>query len=318
MKIWNAFASNNSGSYTIVGAFESAELASEVADELLAMAIAHTAYFNSTSSGGTYPPGPSPLEALAAKYNVAATFEQDEWPEYSDEDHPSVFAIGRQVFVHSGYTITMPQSIGAIMYARGGRVSTELNHAHHPIAARFTVYFPYQLKPQLDVPALLQRFVDDVCANALALPQSPTIAPAWQAQTGFGEGDLQLGAAFEDLAPAYKAVVAAAASVGASVGIEITEAHGDPFADLRPCAPLTSAPMVDVWIAYEGEVPDDVAQAISMRRYMTRDQLRALLAAGPLCVRTNVPLSVGEQLRTELALGKTVVTLRASSACKAT
>ena len=315
MKIWNAFASNNSGSYTIVGAFESAELASEVADELHAMAVAHSKYLDPQTSS---PPGPSPLEVLAAKYNVAATLDEDEWPQHSAAEHPSAFAIGRQVFVHSDYTITMPASIGAIMYARGGRVSTELNHAHHPIAATFTVWFPWQTKKTLDVPALLQRFVDDICREdgALSLPQAASIPPAWRTTSEFGEGDLHLGAAFTDLAPAYAAVQAAATAIGAQVGVAIREAHGDPFAHLRPCDPPSNAPMVDVVVEARGDAPSNLASTIALRRRVSHEDAHLLLQQLPAVVLENVPLAIGTRLRDELSVGNAVVSLRAASSSR--
>jgi hypothetical protein len=44
IKIWQAFASNNSGSYTIVGSFGTPEQAAEVAAALREMAERHTVW----------------------------------------------------------------------------------------------------------------------------------------------------------------------------------------------------------------------------------------------------------------------------------
>lgn len=308
MKIWNAFASNNSGSYTIVGSFQSVELAAEVAAELQQMATAHSAYLDKPTQG------PSPLEEMAAKYGVAATFDEEEWPQYSDD--PSVFSIGHQVLVHVDYTSTMPRALGALIYAKGGRVTTELNHAHHPIAAVFTMWFHYEIRRELDIPALLQQLVDELCTTALTLPQAGEFAPAWQMTTAFGEGDLKLGAAFTDLAPAYAAVAAAAAKVGAMCGVKIAEAHGDPFAHLRPCNLPTSVPMVDVVIEDRGERRSDVAKVLTARRWSSAETSHLLLQQLPVVVLETVPLAVGEAVRADLLAAGAVASLRPSPCTK--
>ncbi|HEX7840014.1 MAG TPA: hypothetical protein VF469_21205 [Kofleriaceae bacterium] len=238
IRIWNAFASNNSGSYVIVGSFPSEALAADVAAELLALACAHTAWL-AEPEGDT-----SPLAALAAKYGIAPEDQDDSWPAYGNQEHPEVWAIGHQVFVHSDYTVTMPRLLGHVMYARGGRVQTELDHAHHAIVATFTCYFPWQQRKELDIPARVQAIVDAICADggALALPQQAGIPPAWRGvvagEPPFGEGDLVIGAAFDDLRTAYLAVATAAEAQGAKVIVQVSEAHGgDPLAHLRPCLP---------------------------------------------------------------------------------
>ena len=50
IRIWNAYASNNSGSYTIVGRFESDESAAKLAAELLAVVKAQSAW--AAANGG--------------------------------------------------------------------------------------------------------------------------------------------------------------------------------------------------------------------------------------------------------------------------
>jgi hypothetical protein len=80
IRVWNAYASNNSGSYTIVGRFESDESAAQVAAELLGLAKAQSAW---VAANG---PQPSPLAAFATS-NGLSTYEGmaggDDWPTYS-------------------------------------------------------------------------------------------------------------------------------------------------------------------------------------------------------------------------------------------
>lgn len=241
IRIWNAFASNNSGSYVIVGRFPTVELAKQVADELLEVAKAESAWFESPGTGR------SPLAAYAERHGVRdVSLAGDDWPEYSNMPHPSVWAVGHQVFVYSDYTVTMPPAIGHLMYVRGGRVETELDHAHHAVVAFFEVYFPWPARENIDVPARVQDIIDVLWAEGgpLMSLEMKDHAPAWRgvlpgAPEGFGEADLLIGAAFEDLVAGFTGIARACATVGASVTIRVVEApaHADPFAFLRPPAP---------------------------------------------------------------------------------
>ena len=311
IKIWNAFASNNSGSYVIVGSFPEEALADEVAAELLEVARAQSAWDGKT--------GDAPLDTLAVKYAIADRHDEDEWPQYDSQDHPAVFAIGHQLFVHASYTVTMPKLLGHLIYKRGGRVQTEVNHAHHPIVATFTMYFPWQHRKELDIPARVQALVDSLCApdGALSLPQAPAHPAAWRSMTGFGEGDLVLGAAFDELEAGYRAVAAAATAQGAKVGIQIAEAHGDPFAHLRPCTPATVHRLVDVWLDVRGEAPTNVQKTVALERRLSQTAARALIDRAPVVLFENVTLARAEELRAKLSVGNAVVTLRTASSSKA-
>src|SRR5262245_54003035 len=101
VRIWNAYASNNRGSYTIVGSLPSEEVASEVAAELAAMIEAHTAWhgagqFQASSAD-------SPLAVFCRTHGLSwrdGRGGDDDWPEHSDDNRPRVAAIGNQVVVH--------------------------------------------------------------------------------------------------------------------------------------------------------------------------------------------------------------------------
>jgi hypothetical protein len=241
VRIWNAFASNNSGSYVIVGRFPTAELAKQVADELLDVAKGESAWRKSPGDG------PSPLAVYAARHGVrAASSDGDDWPEYSGTPHPAVWAVGHQVFVHSDYTVTMPPAIGHLMYARGGRVETEIDHAHHAVSAFFDIWFPWQMRGGVDVPARVQDIVDALWAEggALGSLRMTDLAPAWRgvlpgARERFEGPDLLIGASFEDLRAGFSGIAQACAALGAEVRVRVFEAppHADPFAFLRPPAP---------------------------------------------------------------------------------
>ena len=157
-----------------------------------------------------------------------------------------MWAIGHQVFVHCDYTVSMPPALGHAMYVRGGRVATEVDHAHHPLVATFEIAIPWQGRDQIDVPARVQAIVDQLCGpdGALITQSRDELAPAWRGvvpgQTpGFGEPDLVLGVAFDDLRDGFTRVAAVVAAAGARLRVQLSEApgHGDPLAYLRPCVP---------------------------------------------------------------------------------
>ena len=275
IRVWTAFASNNSGSYVIVGRFPSAELAAEVAGELREVVGAHHAW--KTAEDSPRPPdGPSPLAVYATALGLTHVDEadRDDWPQYSRQGAPGVWAIGHQVFVYCDYTVTLPRAFGHVFYARGGRVDTELDHAHHPIVATFEIYFPWQTRKIEAVPGDVQRIVDALCADdgALVLHRVPCQAPGWRGATAetaavFGEGDLVVAAVFEDLAAGFAGVQAAAAAVGALVRVRVAEAHGergaDALAHLRPCVPPTTRPLVDVVLEAIGPARTGLAKHLA-------------------------------------------------------
>ena len=242
IRIWNAFASNNSGSYVIVGVFPTVELAGQVARELAEVARDHTVWMNEDDA-----PQPSPLARYAAGLGIVHHDERfDAWPQYAASDDPYVWAVQHRVFVHSAYTVTMPPALGHAIYARGGRVATEIDHAHHPLVATFEATVPWQARASTDVPAVVQTLVDRLCgaAGPLIARSRPELAPAWRGvvageKTGFGEPDLVFGVAFDDLRDGFTEVAAIVAATGLHLGVQLSEApsFGDALAHLRPCVP---------------------------------------------------------------------------------
>jgi hypothetical protein len=146
VQIWNAFASNNSGSYTLVGSFRDAELAAEVAAELARVSAEHEAWIQEWSQKGwSKAPTPSPLEAFVLRHQLtraewAGAGVGSDWPAYGEDNTPVVWAMGHQVFVHHDYTLTLPGAYGEFFYKRGGRVEAELGHTHHPLVALFHLW----------------------------------------------------------------------------------------------------------------------------------------------------------------------------------
>ena len=181
IRIWNAYASNNSGSYTIVGSFKDAQRASEVAGELAAVIAAHDRWVHRWAHEPTMPdvqttaaekPPASALERIAGWVGAGkrasasdddtrsvhsplrlfarthglnqelGVGEDDDWPEYGEPTCPTVASAGNQVLIHSRYTVSLPPLFGEFFHKRGGRVELELDHAHAPIAVVFEIRWP--------------------------------------------------------------------------------------------------------------------------------------------------------------------------------
>lgn len=149
IRIWNAYASNNSGSYTIVGSFSDEERASDVAGEL-AVVVAehdrwHRQFMGSHAPESSDEPPPSPLAQFALAHGLNAEAgvgeSQDDWPTYVTPTCPGVVSTGKQVLIHSPYTVSLPALFGEYFHKRGGRVALELDHAHAPIAVVFEIWW---------------------------------------------------------------------------------------------------------------------------------------------------------------------------------
>nr|HEX4314745.1 hypothetical protein [Kofleriaceae bacterium] len=309
IRAWNAYASNNSGSYLIVGAFREAAVAAEVARELADVAARHTAWLDALKT-----PGPSPLADLARSLGVPHDPDTDDvWP---DDEVPAVWASGHQLFVHVDETISMPRLFGHAIYARGGRVQTELDHAHGPIVVRFEVWFSWQKRSELDIPALVRDIVDDLARPGGVVDlASPHITPAWRfagERAPFGEPDLEIGAAFPDLAAGFAAVYAAATAHGAGVRVRVSEhhGHGDPFAELRPSLPAPRVELVDLWLDDVGLAPTEIVRATSRIAGLPYARARALIDRAPVVLRRTISRARGEALQRELAAGHAVTSLR--------
>lgn len=322
IRIWNAFASNNSGSYVIVGSFPSEALAGDVAAELREVARAHSAWL---AHYDPPPSPPSPLAQYAARHGVMYDDAElgEDWPQRSSSEHPDVWAIGHQVFVHSDYTITMPRAIGHVIYARGGRVETEIDHAHHPLVAMFEIHFPWRDRSAIDVPARVQDLIDALCAEdgALTTLRADRHAPAWRGAMadkpgGVGEGDLVIGAVFDDVCAGFTAVAASVAAAGASLRVRVSEAPGagDPLAFLRPCVPPTCHALVDVVIEDLGVAPAHITKVVAQARGISYTDAQALVQRTPVVIVERVSRVRAQALADALRAGNAVVSLRRATA----
>ena len=197
IRIYRAFASNNSGSYTLVGSFGDPAVTATVAAELAALCAAHSDWYDKHPDASL---GDSPLRAFAKQHDLQGVSDEpwDHWPEHGSP--PSVIDAGYQVVVYVPYTVTMPRALGEFIYKRGGRVSLELDHSHHELGCELTFWIPngYKdpttderiaaLRPPIDaaLPPLIERSPHD---------RRPPILPIWR-RGGFDSHELVV--AFSD------------------------------------------------------------------------------------------------------------------------
>jgi hypothetical protein len=236
IRVFQAFASNNSGAYTIVGSFKSVQVAEEVAAVLEAICAEHHAWRDEHGSDAE---SESPLDRFKREHGLTedepAPYD-DDWPM---DRAPRVLAVGQQVLLHVTYTVTMPRLFGEFFYKRGGRVNEELDHSHEQLAAEINFYTP-DLKwndPQkaTRLQAVKRDLGEALRTLACRKPRDkrPTVEPIFSEADGGGP---QLSVVFGDLVEGVEAVRNIAAKHQVQLSIRITECpHGvaDPFAPLR-------------------------------------------------------------------------------------
>lgn len=228
IRVWNAFASNNSGSYTIVGVFEDEATAAGVARELGPIFAAQTAWARDGK-------GPSPLEEYAAALSLPWKEEYECWPRYGGKDVPDVVAVDTHVLVHHEYTATLPRLIGHLFYARGGRVKSELDHSHGKLVTVIEAWWLHtpELKPR--IPELGARALAALQAP-LAEHGDPAVRAACRFQAdAFMHAPLRVAAVFTDMAAGFVAVSEVLRGLEARVVADVHEAvdEADPIAPWR-------------------------------------------------------------------------------------
>lgn len=246
--VWNAFASNNSGSYVLVGRFANAARAAEVASELSLAAEQHAEWLRRRSGGDD-----GPLHDLARRLGFDARVSGDDWPDDGFAAPPQVWAAGHQVFVHAPYTITLTTAFGHALYALGGRVESEIDHAHHPVVCLADAWLEERDLDDEARAARVQALVDRLCeedAGWLAHTDFRHGA-AWMRGAVWFEPHLRIAAVFGDLCGGVRETSRLLKASGFACNFRVAEAWGDaldPLAQLRSSEPTTNVTLMDVSI----------------------------------------------------------------------
>lgn len=294
VRVWNAFASNNSGSYTIVGSFPSAELATAVAGELANLMKAHTEWMESDSSGAQKNADDSPLSKFIQQHNLRTSELDypDQWPQYSDDNTPKVVAVDAKVVIHHEYTVTLPREFGEYFYARGGRVEHELDHAHNPIVAICEVWMLWSDREGKNMAEKIQAVVEELCEAGgeflvNAASERSKFAPAWRDGDGLNDPALVVGAVFDDLVAGFAAVNRVARKHGFRTFAKVSEAFdesSDPLAFLRPCSPRPARGLCSVILEEKGFTPAEVVKVLEYALSLDRESARKLLDSAPITI----------------------------------
>lgn len=238
IRIWNAFASNNSGSYYIVVTFPSESIATAFSTELAPVIAAHKEWYMS------YPhQQPSPLETFAQQHSLTWRHEDEYWLELRNAE---ILVAGKQAIVEHYGAEPFPGMIGEYIYRIGGRVSTEIDHAHHPIVVVFNVWWPWDSPESKQSQELSQRIVEQLTSSTgvLTTITKAGIEPALRININtddsfmsFMKVPLTIATVFEDLVLGVDSVQQVLQQYRAQVNIKLFEVWDeeaeDPLAFLR-------------------------------------------------------------------------------------
>lgn len=290
VRVWNVYASNNSGSYTIVGELPSKEVAHEVARELAEMIDAHTTWLD--NSDGTADTAASPLAAFCRAHSLTWTpgmGQFDDWPEHSRDNRPRVAAVGEQVIVHHEYTVGLPPTFGEFFYRKGGRVTHEECHAHHAIVTEVDFYWGWTDEQRAKMAAELPRLVMELTRpDGFLATGAPAMWPAaWRTGDGLHHAPFTVGVLFPDLLAGVSALRSAGEGHGASMRVRLREAPDDlhdPLAHLRPSSPPPEVPRFDVVLVDTGGHRPSVVTALAESLGLCEGPIRHLLLKLPATV----------------------------------
>lgn len=287
IRMWNAFASNNSGSYTLVGRFRTEDDARSLAAQLERVFAQHQAWVDSESKDEP------PLSVLAREQALASNDPigrwDDTWPHYGSP--PEVLAVGTQLLVHVPYTISMPRLVGELMYRRGGRVEAELDHTHHPLLLQLEVWADWQLGDH-ERPRRTHAFRQSVESGAFAPALVP---PPYDAREpwppAFREREcLEVTMAPTDLVLAARLADELATAHGVQLRIRVFESpyeHGNPLPLLR--APVSPHPPCNVVLWSAGPDPLQVMRAVRDVLGVSLAVAKEKIAAAPIELLVDIP-----------------------------
>ena len=230
IRVWNAFASNNSGSYTIVGRFVSEEAARAVARELAPIMAAHTAWYHAEGEKAKV----SPLEEYAKSVGLPWTDADQWWPEYSSDNTPRMAVAGQQLVLHHEYTVGLPRFFGHYFYSKGGVVESMLDHAHNSLIVTFEVWWIHGKVPLPQILEHAQAAAAEL-ADVLSRLSKEGVAPAVSFSAKAMEAPLRVAAVFDDLVIGFASVYEVLARHGAKVVARVLESEqiDDPLVSFR-------------------------------------------------------------------------------------
>lgn len=312
IELWRAFASNNSGSYTIVGSFPTEADAAAAAAELAAVIAEHEAWVKDEDA-----PPPSPLRQWAESLGLRALpgdVRDDAWPHYGST--PTVGAVGSQLLLFVDYTVTMPRVFGEFFFLRGGRVDTELVHSHAPLVWLHELWWPWQGRTPESIAHGRAAVLDAAFAEdgPLVTLRAPGHAPSWTTSDHFIVAPLTIAASWRDPVAGAAALAEIARRCGASMGSRVIEAwrDDDPAGLFRPSRPAVPRGLFDVWLRASGPAPEEIVRRLSIALFEVDGRHAdavAMLGRVPCVIAQVLPEAMAQQLAAGLRDAGAIVEL---------
>lgn len=286
--VFRAYASNNSGSYTLVGSVPSLEVARSTVEEILAISAEHSAWLRKHEDERWTTTSVSPLDAFIARLGLTAGTDvgrDESWP---DGGEVRAIAIGQQILLHVGCTITMPPLFGELIYKRGGRVAAEWDHAHHPMIVDGTVWVAgmWQKKERAAVDAKFAAIEAELRALLPTLARKvrhdgeARVEPAWHPpESGLG---LAFATIFADLVGGVAAVSDCVERHGGTLHVRIAEPPipaADPLEAWRRRGRGQGRHQVVLWRLGEDRV--EIMKVLRDRLAIGLDEVKTRLASLP-------------------------------------
>ncbi len=297
IRVYSTFASNNSGSYTLVGTLPDLEAAKAFGVELTTLFSEHSAWREDEARVM-----PSPLHRFAEKLGLVVegggTPDDEDWPNHGPP--PQALVLGHQVIVHVDYTVTMPRIFGHAIFQLGGRVAVEHVHAHHALVAELRVFVERgwerdRREMAAATLAAVTKELDEVVLPSLLGTRAPherILEPAWSTDVHL----VRVAVVFADIVAGIAAVDACVRRHGAILYVDVCEAPigaGDPLLGWRGTAPGTGAWQVVLW-----RPGDDRVAAMKALRDVAGfglDEVKSKLDQLPAVVLDNVSEDVAKE-----------------------
>jgi hypothetical protein len=309
VRVWQAFASNNSGSYTLVGRFKREDEAREVAEALAALAQAQGAWIEGNDVSALASPGwdweASPLAAFHRAHGLPWTPRSGYFDDWPGDGAPTVIALGHQVIVHAPYTVTLIPTFAQFIVMRAGRVQTELDHSHAPLVCAIECWWKHDQpdKPVEAVRAEVEASPAFVQARTIEWKPDQLKPFLWRPGDHWMEPPVLLAAVFEDLIAGVACVDAIVKRHGGQTILRVVEAenHHEPLAAFeRRCRLVID----DV-----GPRPGEVAAVLVRHFALSAVEAHALVKQAPV-VLGEWPEGRARELEVQLgAAGASVVAL---------
>lgn len=279
VRLFRAWASNNSGAYVLLGRFHHAAVAASVASTLNEALAAHDAWVLSR------PPskGDSPFMAFAQAHGLPM---QDGWVPWTHGMRCEV--LDTQVLL-DGYAAEMPSAFVAFVAKHRGHVESEIIHAHGAVIVRVNLWMKDGYRPEraADAAAARARFEAAIESDP-ELTEALAGDPRWARSArrphvieGDGYHSFELIVAPCDVAKASRAIRRCAQAEGLTTlfhAFEWPEDEGDPA---EAIALATRKESLTVEIEEVGSTPAELERALVELVGLAPELARQLLAEDP-------------------------------------